>query len=329
MRIRQPAVAKKMYPESAEVLHKSVLKFIEKAPFVESEGSLVACIAPHGPYGYSGEVAGSVFRQIERGRFDRVIILSPSHFAKFPGCSIASVNAYRTPLGDVLLDEEAINILNRCTLISRRAVAPGGVKPRTGVHENEYGIEVLLPFLQSRIGFFKLVPVLVGEFETVDGKFDKHSLNKIADAIKEIIDDRTLIIVSSDLTHYGNIFSYRPFEEKVLETIQDLDEQAMTLILKRDHMGFNSYLDKTENPICGKYAIQIMLRLLPPKTEGIRLSYDSSGAKTNNTSVSVSYAGIAFYDLEKPPMPSIQPTIQLPPDPPQLQDDNNTAQSKN
>jgi AmmeMemoRadiSam system protein B len=168
------------------------------------------------------------------------------------------------------------------------------------LHERESTIEVVLPFLQARLGEFRLVPILAGDFVDYHKRFDENAVASVAERIREVVDDRTLIVVSSDFTHFGNNFSYRPFRENILENIEALDKEAFRLILKRDSPGFHMYLEETKNTICGKAAIEILLKLLPPTAQGRLLKYDVSARKTGDTRASISYASIVFTDSAPP-----------------------------
>lgn len=304
MRIREPIAVGHWYPEERETLRAAVQRYVNAADVTVPEGRLVACIVPNGEYGFSGDVAGHVFKLIQTGQYDRVIILTGSHFAKFRGCSIAAVQGYRTPLGEVPVDSPAVRKLCYSTLISTRSLklrGPPDARTRALVHEAEYGIEVVLPFLQERMGLFWLVPIVVGELRTHRGDVDENAINTVVRALRKVIDDRTLVVISTNFTHHGNAYSYRPFRENVLEGIQDLDKQAFRHILKKDFDGFQKYLEDTRNTIDGKVAIGLLLRLLPQQAQGHILAYDISSRKVKNLSSAVSYAAIAFIDPTRPP----------------------------
>jgi len=312
MRVRQPIAAGTWYPADRETLRESVQRYVDAAEVAVPEGRLVACIVPHGAYGLSGDVAAHAFKLLKTGQYSRVIVLSPSHFATFRGCSIAAVQTYRTPLGDVLLDGPVIRKLTFSTLFSTRALKYTSVGERAQLHEREHGIEVVLPFLQVQLGIFWLVPIVVGDLRDHSGAVDQHAINTIVRMLGEVIDDRTLLVVSSDFTHHGNAFSYRPFKENVLEGVERLDKEAFRLILKRDYAGFQSYLEETQNTICGKLAISILLKLLPKHAQGHLLAYDISARKTKDLSSAVGYAAIVFVDPTRPPAEP-HPEAALPP----------------
>jgi hypothetical protein len=300
VRAMRPIAAGIWYPADKEQLRADVRKYMNETEAAAPQGRVVACIVPHAPYETSGAIAGAAFKLLQPGQYDRVIVLAPAHYSKFRGCSIPSVQAYRTPLGDVILDGPTIRALDRSTLIEVRAVHYTATIERAQLHEREYTIEVVLPFLQERLGEFLLVPLAVGDFLDYQNRTDENAISAVAETIGEYVDDRTLLVVSSDFTHFGNNFSYRPFRENILEGIEALDRQAFSLILKRDYRGFLAYLEETGNTICGKNAIAILLKLLPKRAEGRLLQYEISARKTGDTRTSISFASIVFCEPGSP-----------------------------
>ncbi|HPO16703.1 MAG TPA: AmmeMemoRadiSam system protein B [Candidatus Hydrogenedentes bacterium] len=290
--IRPPVAAGTFYPDKAETLQKTLDKYFETAVVPRPSARLVACIAPHSAYGFCGEVAAHAFKSLQPGQFDRVILIAPSHFREFQGCSMPIADGFATPLGVVPIDRPLVEKLSRSPLIDCKDLAYW--KPE-GIHEREYDVENLLPFLQARLGVFKLVPVVVGKFTDLSGNFDRRSCKAVAEAIRAVVDDRTLLVVSTDLTHYGNEFGFKPSPLNMKEAIEELDQQAVDLIINHDSAGFQNYLETTKNPICGANAVQILLMMLPSSARGIMLAHDLSANKTKETNRSVSYVSIGFY----------------------------------
>jgi len=300
-RIIQPISAGIWYPADREELRTTVQGYLEGAEAVAPRRRCVACIIPHAPYATAGSIAAAAVKQLEPGQYDRVIVLGAAQHSSFRGCSIPSVQAYRTPLGDVPLDGVTIRQLSRAPVFDTRSVHYRARRGRTQVHEIERTIEIVLPYLQVRLGSFRLIPLLVGDFVDYHGHSDENAYAVVVRALKELVDERTLIVVSSCFTHFGNNFSYRPFRENIVEGIERLDRTAFDLILKRDYPMYRAYLDQTRNTIDGKNAIAILLKLLPPFIEGKLLSYEMSARMTGNTKSSISYAGIAFFEPARKP----------------------------
>ena len=256
---------------------------------------LVACIVPHAPYATSGGIAASTLHLLQPGQYERVIILAAAHHSQFRGCSIPSAQAYITPLGVVPIDCALVREIDRLSpLIEVRSLNYGKVLERQPLHEHETTIEVMLPYLQARLGTFALVPILVGELKDYGGNLDVYAIDAIASVLARYVDDKTLIVVSSDFTHFGNNFSYRPFKENILEGIEALDRTAFNLILARNSAGYYDYLQQTGNTICGKEAIALLLKILPKGASGAVTGYDISARRTGDTKTSISYAAIAF-----------------------------------
>lgn len=302
VRVRPPAAAGLFYPGDPAQLGAAVAQYINEATPPDLPGRYMGCIVPHAAYPYSGKVAAQAFRPLLTGQYDRVIVLAPSHFAEFPHCSIPSVHLFRTPLGDIPLDVDAIAELQMCPLIDVRSVTYGKARQfsdgskRMPLHENEYSIEVLLPFLQARLGHFKLVPILVGEYRNYRDELDTDALKATAEALRKIIDSRTFIVASTDLTHYGARHGFRPFGSDAAAGIEKLDLDLLDLLLDRNLAGLHVYLDATGIPICGDNVIELFMRLLPRGTRGVLLDYNTSGRVTGSYDNSVSYGSVAYYN---------------------------------
>ncbi len=317
-RVRQPVAAGFFYPADPAQLRAAVEQYMAEAPMPAIEGRYLGCLAPHSAFPYSGAVAAGAFKPLLEGQYDRVIILASSHFAEFRGCSIPSVQYYRTPLGDVELDGPAISRLQWCPLIDTRSVTHRQAKSnldgtrRIPVHEVEYSIELVLPFLQARLGRFKLVPILVSSMKGYDEGTDVEGIKATAEALRQIIDDRTFVVVSSDLTHFGNVYAFRPFGTDIEANIEQLDLDALDTMRALSRPAFDKYLRMTGNNICGSMAIEIFLALMPRRTESLLIDHRMSSQVTGNLDQSVSYASMAFFLPDEPPAES-RPVVAPPP----------------
>ena len=305
---RRPVGPGVWYPEAEEELRDAVRGYMAEEPDEPSrspEGRLHALITPHSGYEYAGSVMGAAFRHVERGAYDRVIVLSPSHHAHFRGGSIPSVHYYLTPLGPVLLDGEAIYRVVWTPHISRRALnysSPGASNPLSGearrhqVHENEHGIEVLLPFLQERLDEFQIIPVVVGDLRDEDGQIDQRRAGAIASALEPHLNERTLIVASVEFTHYGEAFGFEPFGDEPFEAIQQLDIAALRLVLQRNRSGFARFLRENRTSFCGSSVLFVLMELVPFSARGVLLDYTMSGLHTGDMGHSVSYLAAGFFD---------------------------------
>jgi AmmeMemoRadiSam system protein B/AmmeMemoRadiSam system protein A len=275
--LRMPAVAGRFYPADAKALRAAVDACLAEAPTAEFKGRILALIAPHAGYEYSGKVAGCSFKQLRPGAFQRVIVLGPSHYGRFRGFSIMDVGAYATPLGDVPLDRPV------CLKLVAHELHVRADEFQTP----EHSIEAELPFLQVALGSFRLVPILVGYLGPGDAE-------KIAAALREYLTPSTLVVISSDFTHYGPSYEYVPFTKDIEQNLHKLDFGAVDLILAKDYDGYVKYMRNPAPTICGQFPIEVLLKLLPAEAEGRLLKYDTSGHITGDWSLSVSYVSAMF-----------------------------------
>jgi AmmeMemoRadiSam system protein B len=307
IRTRRPVGPGVWYPADAAQLRAAVQQYLNESDIIPLPGRFVACVAPQASYQVSGAVAACAFKPLKQGQFDRVIVLTGSNYASFNGCSIPSVQLYRTPLGDIELDGPAIQRLTVSPHFSLRSVVyrdDAYTDPeirRAALHEREHGIEVLLPFLQVQLGSFKLVPIVIGDLKAYRGGTDDHAVERVAHELRGIIDDQTFVVVSTDFTRYGAVHNYTPFRKDILSNIAALDLEAFRLVGERDYAGFEAYLDRTQNPIGGHIPLLCLMKMLDPNARGVMLRYDTSGRITGNPERSVSFAAIAFFDPTLPP----------------------------
>ena len=283
--VQEPAVSGFFYPRDPEKLKEMLNRLLANAPQKELAGRPVALISPHAGYDYSGGVAAYGYKAIQGKGYKRVIVLAPSHYGKrYRGAAILKARYYKTPLGQVEIDQEVCNQLAEHPPYFGRDALFGYY---SGAYKNEHSIETQLPFLQTVLGEFKLVPVLLGVLMEDD-------FQKIADALRPYMDENTLVVVSSDFTHYGDRFSYTPFRSNIEENLKKLDRGATERILALDFDGLMRYREETGITVCGFYPIAVLLKLLPREAQGTVLVYDTSGKMVNDFSHSVSYTSIVF-----------------------------------
>ena len=181
--IRKPAVAGMFYPDDPAELREMVSTFLRQT----KPGGEVpkAVIVPHAGYIYSGPIAASAYAQVApaRGKIKRVVLLGPSHRVPFQGLAAAGNDAFATPLGNVPIDKKAIELIKELP----------HVEILDAVHVMEHSLEVQLPFLQEVLGEFSLVPLAVGEANS----------DEVAEVLEQLWGgSETLIVISSDLSHY-------------------------------------------------------------------------------------------------------------------------------
>ncbi|MDD3119202.1 MAG: AmmeMemoRadiSam system protein B, partial [Victivallales bacterium] len=243
-------------------------------------GRIIALVLPHAGYAYSGPTAAAGMVQIQGSKYRRVIVIGPSHHADLAN-RIAipkTAEAWQTPLGVTPLDTAALQELRQYdfTLSS------------DAVEKKEHSVQIELPLLQCALSDFKLVPIVVGQL-------DPKAIDKVAAALRRITDTATLVVASSDFTHYGEKFNYTPFGSgsAVPQKIQQLDHDAIRLLTGRDRAGFAALLQQTGATICGRDVLQVLLTMLPRGAVVRELHYDTSGNQTGDYSNSVSYVALA------------------------------------
>ncbi len=269
-------LAGKWYPKEPEALKEQIDGFLAKTPD-ETYPDVIALILPHAGYAYSGQTAAYGVKQIAGKSYARVVVMGPSHHAALTNqAGVPDATAYETPLGEIPLDVEFIVALKQHPeFISEPAACRG-----------EHSVQIELPLLQRTLGAFKLVPVIVGELNAKTSQ-------AMAETLAGLIDERTLVIASSDFTHYGANYGYTPFTENIPENITALDMGAFAFIEKKDPAGFQSYVEEKEATICGRNPIGVLLEMLPADASVHLLHYSKSGELTNDYTLSVSYVSAA------------------------------------
>jgi len=290
LKIRKPAVAGKFYDGDAETLQDQIFDMIEKVSLeIDDDASgpaARALILPHAGYSFSGMTAVKTLLRTRGRKYDKVLILAPSHHVPFQGLAASSSESFRTPIGDVPVDVNSVN-----SVLSENSPL---IQMLDEAHLPEHSLEVELPIAQEILKDFKLIPFICGYVDTV-------SAAKIADSLKKLWRDDTLWIISSDFTHFGSYFSYVPFRSNIKQNLKKLDMGAVEKIKALDPGGFGEYVKSTGTTICGANPIMILLSLLKKlASEGRRINselveYTSSGEISGDWSHCVSYAGMAFY----------------------------------
>lgn len=214
---RPPAVAGTFYPADPAELAKMVDGFVAKAGIAPIPG-LVALVAPHAGYIYSGHVAGYSYAALKGRKIDRVVVIAPSHYEYFPFSAVYDGAAYLTPLGRVPVDREFATQLAKggglIQLSSRGHMISG--------EHGEHAIEVQLPFLQRVLGQFQLVPVIMGDQSYA-------SCRALGKALAKMIHSPdTLIVASSDLSHYHTYDEAEREDHKTLAAIEEWDYLSMS-----------------------------------------------------------------------------------------------------
>ncbi len=247
-KIRLPSVADVFYPANPEQLMQIVGQYLDDAKTTAKVPKAV--IVPHAGFVYSGPVAASAYARLHAARktISRVILVGPSHRIGFTGLAVSSDDFFRSPLGDIPVDVDAIKLINDFPFVNFIDQA----------HQFEHSLEVQLPFLQQTLAKFTLVPIVVGDASV-------EQVSKVLDKLWG--GTETLIVISSDLSHYHDY-----------ETAQRLDKITSEKIENRQFEQLDI------ESACGRLAISGLLaqtrqRSLSVKTIDLRNSGDTAGDK--------------------------------------------------
>ncbi len=208
MNVRPPAVSGVFYPEQPQVLTTLVDELLRQA--TTDVPAPRALIAPHAGYVYSGATAAAVYARVKnrKSTVSHVVLLGPDHRVGFAGIAAPEAEFFATPLGQVPLAVDSIALL----------VAQGLVKKFAAAHELEHSLEVQLPFLQTVLDGFDLIPLVVGQVEP----------GRVAAVIDRFWEEpQTLIVISSDLSHFLTYEQARRVDQATTNAIERLDEAAI------------------------------------------------------------------------------------------------------
>ncbi len=181
--IRPPAVAGLFYPDDAEVLRQEIRQFLAQTRDTGAQAK--ALIVPHAGYRFSGQCAAHAYAQVaeQASNIHRVVLLGPSHRVGFRGIAMPDCDFFLTPLGRIPIDQQAIDEIRHLN----------GVQTLPQAHAQEHSLEVQLPFLQQLLPDFSLVPLVVGDAPA----------EQVAAVLEQLWGgDETLIVISTDLSHY-------------------------------------------------------------------------------------------------------------------------------
>ncbi len=206
---RPPAVAGTFYPANARELAATVHAMLVAAGDGR-HAAPKAIIVPHAGYVYSGPVAASAFARLAplKGRIERVVLLGPCHRVAVSGAALCSADAFETPLGAIPVDHT----------LDAALLGLGGVQVFDATHEDEHSLEVQLPFLQQVLGDFQLLPLVVGDM-------DAHGVADVLDVVWG--GTETLIVISSDLTHYLDYTTAQRIDAQTAKAIESLSADAI------------------------------------------------------------------------------------------------------
>ncbi len=261
--VRPPAVANAFYPGNSSILRAQIQEFLELVP-LSSDGVPKAIIAPHAGYVYSGPVAGFAYKPIlsAREQITRVVLLGPAHRVYVSGLAASSASYFATPLGNIPIDQQSIeNILQQFDY----------VQTMDNAHAAEHSLEVHLPFLQEVLAEFTLIPLVVGD---ATGS----QVGAVLDALWG--DKETLIVISSDLSHFHDYATANRLDLQTAEIIEQFDG---------DRLDYDS--------ACGRNPIKGLLSIAPKhKLEIQRADLRNSGDTAGSKDRVVGYGSWLFFE---------------------------------
>jgi AmmeMemoRadiSam system protein B len=267
--LRLPAVAGQFYPANPRELTHLIQKFTATEPGT-AKVRVRACLVPHAGYIYSGGVAGAVFSRIHLPR--KIVVVGVRHSPPGADLAILSEGAWRTPLGDVPLDEPLARMLkDSCPRLREDTVA----------HEREHSLEVEIPFLQVLDPGFAFVPVAVGTLRFSDLRDLGLALARVIQESREEI----LIVTSSDMNHYEDDETTRAKDQQAIEKLKALDAQGLYEVCREKRIS-----------MCGLGpAVATLTAMKAVGAEGGELvCYATSGDVSGDRDAVVGYAGMIF-----------------------------------
>lgn len=267
--IRQPAVAGMFYSADANTLKRDIQHYLEQVePFQIGDMDDVSTnnpkviVVPHAGYVYSGPVAASAYKLLIplKHQINRVVLLGPSHQVAFKGMAVPEAEMFNTPLGNIPIDQVNIQLLSELPQVMVSDIA----------HRDEHSLEVQLPFLQETLDNFILTPIVVGDVESSD----------VAEVINRLWgDEHTLIVISTDLSHYHNYNLANQLDRATSDAIVGL---------KPDLISYESACGR--NGLKGMMVVAKQKKLVADVLD-LRNSGDTWGAKNRV----VGYGAYAFH----------------------------------
>ena len=263
--MRQPVWAGRFYAADPSRLGQHIDRLTRKAQRtrirIPAEKPLRAIVLPHAGYIYSGWTAAHAARVLSAHQFSKVVLLGPDHRLGIPSAAISDVTAYKTPLGPVRLHRDVAKLRLQTEVFDS---LPAN-------RDREHSLEVILPFLQRYLENFELVPVIIGQ----------GNRRRIAQALEPLLDHDTLLVISSDLSHY---LAYAEAIDRDRATIAEIvNRKPDTLI-------------NTTNRACGRVPLLILTEIAQRLNwQPLLLHYSNSGDTAGDRARVVGYASIAYF----------------------------------
>jgi MEMO1 family protein len=265
--VRAPVFAGRFYPATAFDLKRTLAELAADAEKSDPAGTaglnLRALILPHAGYRYSGITAAHCVRCLAGRHFAKIIVMGPDHRVGIRTAAISAVAAYETPLGK-------IGLHNDCRYLRRKHSHLFEYNPLSD--RTEHSVEVVLPFLQYSLGDFQLVPMVIGGADP----------QAVASAVAGVMDGKTLLVASSDLSHFLPYRKAVTWDRETLDLIKNIEPEKLMA---------------RQNSACGKAPVAVILHLARQRHwRPVLLDYRNSGDTAGDKSRVVGYAAVAFYE---------------------------------
>ena len=272
--IRPSPIAGTWYEGNPVKLAAEVDRYLSDAELPDLDGDVVALIAPHAGYAYSGAVAGYAFAAVQDQSFDLVAVLSPMHAYHRDAFLTSAHYAYSTPLGNITIARDDVNAVDELL----RADLGIGITPIT--NDREHSLEIELPFLQRALqNDFELIPIMIRSTNA-------HELQILGKALAKVLDGRkALLVASTDLSHFYSQEDAKTLDSEMLRQIETFSPEG---VLKAEEMGHGF--------ACGRGAVATTLyaaKELGAKNVKI-LNYATSGDISGDYSSVVGYGAAAI-----------------------------------
>ena len=271
--IKEPNVAGGFYTNDAEDLKALIASFMEVVPVSKENRNIDGIIVPHAGYIYSGPIAAHSFNEIKNSDYELAVVMAPSHYFNFNGAAVYKGRAFKTPLGNVLIDEESVEFV----------LSKEYFKNNSSVFEKEHALEVELPFLKYINPDIRILPIIFGQNSY-------ESIKKAASILYELSKEKKIILVaSSDLSHY---LSYNDAVE--------MDSRTISLVKALKSKELMDKLSNKTSEACGYVPILVAMEYFKQKGSELEvLKYANSGDTAGDKSRVVGYASMVGFSTNE------------------------------
>lgn len=272
--MRTPAIAGSWYPNSSEeILH------IIGDTTAQNKCHPAVAVVPHAGYQFSGAIAARCFAQIKAEEYKKIIILAPSHHVAMPKTfSVEPAGEVTTPFGVVNFSQELHDVLNNLP----------GSKYTPNAHPVEHAIDIQLPLIKKFFPNCQIGGMIVGQWDYQTNE-DVTLLSSFAQEFRKLLDEKTLVIISTDFTHFGSNYGYTPFVDDIEHRLPQLDSDLFTAFSSNDNNSWAKILHNTGATVCGASCMHLILSALPENSRFQKLEYYNSALKLHNWNNAVGY----------------------------------------